>query len=156
MKIFVTLLMTTFLLTGCNVSFNDGSSKAAKSEAGTEAQQTAVAKVAGAFLSKLDSGDVQETWSQASPYLQKISNQTAWATGIETLRSSVGAFKSRKLKGIGFTHTIDGAPAGDYAAIAFDTTFANSSAEEKVVLQNSRGEWKILGYFVSKSFKAQL
>ena len=156
MKFLATFLVTTALLTGCNVSFNDGSSKTAKSEAGTEAQQTAVAKAASAFLNKLDSGAAQDTWNQASPYLQKISNQTAWATGIQALRSSVGAFKSRKLKGIGFTHTIDGAPAGDYAAIAFDTTFANATVHEKVVLQNSGGAWKILGYFLSKSFKAHL
>lgn len=154
MKILATLLVTTALLTGCSVSFNDGSSNAATSEAGTEAQQTAVTKAAGLFLGKLDSGAVKDTWGQASPYLQQISNESAWVTGIQTLRSNVGAFKSRKLKGIGFTHAIDGAPAGDYAAIAFDTTFANSGVQEKVVLQNSEGTWKILGYFLSKSFKA--
>jgi hypothetical protein len=99
---------------------------------------------------------VNETWGQASPYLQQISSQTIWSTGIGAFRSSAGAFKSRKLKGIGFTHTLDGVPVGDYAAVAFDTTFANSTVEEKVVLQNDQGEWKVLGYFLSKSFKTQL
>ena len=156
MKILATVLVTAALLTGCNVSFSDGSSKAAKSEAGTEAQQTAVAKAASAFLGELDSGAVQDTWGQASPYLRQISNQSAWITGIRALRGSVGAFKSRKLKGMGFTHTLDGAPTGDYAAIAFDTTFSNSTVQEKVVLQNGDGKWKVLGYFLSKSFKTHL
>jgi hypothetical protein len=50
MKIFATLLVATALLTGCNVSFNNDSSKGNSSEPGTKAQQQIAAKAANAFL----------------------------------------------------------------------------------------------------------
>jgi hypothetical protein len=156
MKIIATLLTATLLLTGCNVSFNSGSQQAGKSEPGTEAQQKLVANAADAFLRQLDSGDIDGTWSQSSPYLQQLSSRAVWSAGIGAFRKTVGPFKSRKLKGIGFTHEVDGVPRGNYAAVAFDTTFSGATVEEKVVLHEDKGDWKVLGYFMSKSFKGQL
>jgi hypothetical protein len=156
MKIIATLLAATLLLTACNVSINTDQQQAGKSEPGTEAQQKSVVSAAKAFLVQLDSGDIDGTWSKSSPYLQQLSSHAVWSTGISAFRSTVGGFKSRKLKGIGFTHEIDGVPSGDYAAVAFDSTFANATVEEKVVLHQDKGTWKVLGYFMSKSLKGQL
>jgi hypothetical protein len=156
MKRFAILFVATALLAGCTVSLNDGTEKAGEAEAGTAEQQLVVAKAANAFLKQLDSGAIAETWGQASPHLHQLSSQTVWSAGIRTFRTSVGAFKSRKLKGVGFTHTVEGVPTGDYAAVAFDTTFDSSTVEEKVVLHKDQGKWKVMGYFLSKTFKAQL
>jgi hypothetical protein len=156
MKIFAILLVAVTFLAGCNISFNSGAEKGGEVEAGTADQQVMVAKAANAFLKRLDAGAAGETWDAASPYLHQLSSQTVWSVGIRTFRGSVGAFKSRKLKGVGFTHTIDGVPAGDYAAVGFDTLFGNSTVEEKVVLHNDHGTWKVMGYFLSKTYKGQL
>ncbi|MDQ3057262.1 MAG: DUF4019 domain-containing protein [Pseudomonadota bacterium] len=149
-------MVVATLLAGCNVSFNSGAEKADVVEAGTADQQAVVAKAASAFLKQLDAGAAERTWGAASPYLHQLSNKTVWSVGIRTFRSSVGAFKSRKLKGVGFTHAVEGVPAGDYAAVAFDTMFGSATVEEKVVLHNDHGTWKVMGYFLSKKYSAQL
>jgi predicted small secreted protein len=156
MKNFATLLVAAALLTGCNVSFNSGAGKAIELEAGTVDQQKVAAKAADVFLEQLDSGAADETWSQASPYLHQLTNQAMWSAGIRTFRSSVGIFQSRKLNDVGFTHSVKGVPTGDYAAVDFDTTFASSAVTERVWLHDDNGSWKVMGYFLSKSFKTHL
>ena len=152
MKLTIAFLIAVTLVAGCEVSFNSGTADKGTVEAGTAEEQTAVAKAANAFLKRLDAGKADETWSTASPLLSRSTNQVVWSVGIRTFRGSVGSFKSRGLKGIGFTHTVDGVPPGDYAGVGFDTTFSNSTVEEKVVLHKDQGEWKVMGYFLTKSF----
>ena len=48
-------------------------------------------------------------------------------------------------------HQIDGVPEGDYVAIGFNTTFENGTVQEKVVMHHDRGQWKVLGYFLTSS-----
>ena len=86
--------------------------------------------------------------------LRNMTTEGVWATSIRALRSTVGSYKARKLKGIGFTHTLDGVPPGDYAAIGYDSIFSNASVQEKVVVQKEGGEWKVVGYFLTKTFSS--
>lgn len=155
MKFFLACLIAITPLVGCN-AIAGAASGPAKVEAGTPAHQKAAVDAAVAFLKQLDSGAIDGTWGQASPYLHQLTNQTAWSVGLRTFRGGVGAFKSRKLKGIGFTHTVDGVPPGDYVAVGFDATFSNFTVEEKVVLHNAKGTWRVMGYFLSKTLSAHL
>ncbi len=44
-------------------------------------------------------------------------------------------------------------PAGGrYFAIFYESSFANFDAEEKVILSLEAGDWKVVGYFMSKCF----
>jgi Protein of unknown function (DUF4019) len=140
-------------LAGCKVNFNAGSANDHPIEAGTAEQQAVVTEAANAFLEKLDAGAIDETWQSASPYLVKFTNKTMWSSTLKTLRGSVGKFKARELAGTGFTDTVEGAPHGEYAAIAFETSFSSGTVTEKVVLHKDKGKWKVLGYFLLKNFK---
>jgi hypothetical protein len=151
MKISALTLATALLLCGCNVSFNTGAAKNATSTAGTPEQQKVVVEAATAFLEQLDAGRVRETWAVASPVLRSATTQGMWVNGVGAFRSTAGTFKSRKLKGIGFTNTIEGAPPGEYAAVAFSSAFSNTSVEEKVVIRKESDQWRVVGYFMSKT-----
>jgi hypothetical protein len=152
MKIAALIVTAVLLLGGCSVSFNNGAANEATSTPGTAAQQKVVTAAAVAFLKQLDAGLVENTWATASSVLRSATSQDTWVTGIGAFRSTVGAFKSRKLKGIGFTNTVSGAPAGEYAAVAFDSAFSNATVEEKVVIRKENGQWRVVGYFMSKKF----
>jgi len=150
--IFLFFLILAFLA-GCKVNFNAGSANGHPLEAGTAEQQVVVAEAANVFLEQLDAGAIDQTWQSASPHLINFTNKTMWSNTLKALRGSVGKFKTRKLAGTGFTDTVEGAPHGEYAAIAFETSFSSGTVTEKVVLHKHRGKWKVLGYFLAKNFK---
>ncbi len=151
MKKLVVLFGFLALLIGCSASFEGNGEKTVSP--GSKEQRMEVAKTADDFLVQLDAGAIDATWAQASPHLHKITSETMWTATLRTLRAGVGTFRSRTLKGAGFTDTIDGVPPGDYAAVAFDTEFTAFTVEEKVVLHKDDGRWKVVGYFLSKRIK---
>ncbi|WP_233511162.1 DUF4019 domain-containing protein [Dyella psychrodurans] len=136
---------------------NDQSASAqGNTSAGTEDQERVAYAAAKVFLSEIDAGRFEETWANAGPALKATSNAEAWTAILHVTRSALGEAKDRKIKGFGFTDHLANAPPGEYAAIGFETTFVNATVEEKVVFQKDQGQWKVVGYFISKQFKAQL
>jgi len=149
MKIVAAFLVSLGLLTGCSVS--DGATPAKEVvKPGTSEQQAAVAEAARIFLSRLDKGDVDETWHDASPVIYRYTNQKVWSVGIQTLRDGVGQLRDRKLNGIGFHKAVAGSPPGEYATLVCTTSFSRVTVQEKVVLNLHQGSWKVSGYFLVK------
>jgi len=58
--------------------------------------------------------------------------------------------QKRTLKSGQHTSTLPGAPAGDYALLAYSTDFAKkASATETVILMHDPdGKWRVSGYFI--------
>lgn len=102
------------------------------------------------WLAMADAGKAGETWDQAAPALQAAVSKVAWSGSLASARAPLGAVKSRKLQSAAFTHTLPGAPAGDYVVIQYATDFANKpqSVETVVPMRLPDGSWKVSGYFV--------
>lgn len=154
MKKLIIFFISAFLLAGCVVKAQIKESP--EMRRGTVEEQKLVAKASGTFLEKLDKGKIDETWETVSPLLQQSLNQKNWFTTLHQMRDAVGMVKHRKIVAIAFMNTVDDAPVGEYAMLGTETHFQNLSANERVALHNDQGTWKIMGYFIEKTYKLKL
>lgn len=154
MKQFAAVVFFLMLLTGCDVSFNKPANKVfIASDPGTEQQQRQVHDAAVEFLTLLDANKVAETWTASSPVLKEAMSEAAWVNMLKAVRLGLGSFKERSPAGIGFTQAMPDAPAGNYCVIEFNSVFATTSLKEKVIVRDENEQWKVVGYYVSKSVK---
>ncbi|WP_374582856.1 DUF4019 domain-containing protein [Pseudoduganella sp.] len=118
---------------------------------GSAEEEAAVAAQAQKAINLLDAGEHGKAWDHAAKPFQDSTSKPVFIAGIKSMRGLVGAVKTRSVRGIGFTKELQDAPAGHYAGVFFETTFANASAlEERVVLFNQNGQWRLAGYFLKK------
>lgn len=140
------------LVGACTVQVG-GSDDQKSINAGTEEQQKELRDATKAVANLFDEGRYSESWTLVGPVLKSQTNQETWARHIATLRSPLGQAGKRVIKGFGFSAEIDGAPPGEYGIIGVETDFANAKGvEEKFVFERSAGEWKLVGYWLSKKF----
>ncbi len=121
------------------------SASAAENEAVTKAQDGAKA-----WLALADSGKYAETWDEAAAIFKASITQSDWEKALKSVRSQLGAVKSRALKSATFTKTLPGAPDGEYVVIQFDTQFENKAAAVETVtpMHEKDGSWRVAGYFI--------
>lgn len=118
---------------------------------GTPEQKAAVAEASSAFLAAVDAGDIERTWNEASPLMQKSVSKTSWRLTLSALRAPLGALKERRGVGIGFTHNLGQGPDGDYCAVVYESTFATTGIREQVTMHFDEDRWKVIGYKVKKT-----
>jgi Protein of unknown function (DUF4019) len=117
-----------------------------------EAESVEQAKsAASAWLALVDGGQYLASWTQASSIFQQAVNEHTWESAIRGARGPLGAVTSRQLQSATFTHTLPGAPYGDYVVIRYTTRFEkkDSAVETVTPLKSQDGSWRISGYFVS-------
>ncbi|OPA86141.1 hypothetical protein BFW87_25680 [Pseudomonas fluorescens] len=152
MKQFTVLLFCVVLLTGCDISFNNGPPKVVTlTDPGTPQQQQQVFEAAGRFVHLLDDGKADETWALLSPVFKAKTSEFVWINSIKGLRMGLGTLKEHGSVSMGFTNEMPDAPAGRYAVVEFPSTFSTTSVKEKVILREDDSHWLIVGYFVNKS-----
>jgi Protein of unknown function (DUF4019) len=102
-----------------------------------------------AWLALIDSGKYMESWSESSTLFRTQLPAQKWAEMAGSVRGSLGAKKSRKLKSVNFAKTLPGVPDGNYAVIQFDAAFANkANAVETLTVMEDAGQWRAAGYFI--------
>lgn len=123
----------------------------AAASADHRADERAATDVATRWLAVLDTGNYAEAWNQLAPAAQSMVTQQAWNGTMPKARGTLGAVKSRTVKGAEYTNAMLGAPAGEYVGVAFDTVFANGAkaVETVVPMRTPDGGWKVSGYFVN-------
>ena len=147
----ILIFLATFLC-ACTVQ-SGAAEKGAAVDTGTEEQQAAVRAAAKAVAGRLDAGQYAEAWAMVGPNLSAKSTQEEFARYVSTLRAPLGAPGKRTIKGFGFPTTLEGVPRGQYGVIAVETDFANANAvEEKFVFEFVGGNWRLIGYWLSKKF----
>jgi hypothetical protein len=105
---------------------------------------------ASAWLALVDGGKYSDSWVQAAGLFRSAVDEVTWSAAVQRVRAPLGALKSRRLQSATFTHTLPGAPDGDYVVIKYASQFENkASAEETVTpLREKDGSWRVSGYFV--------
>lgn len=102
------------------------------------------------WLILVDSADYSATWEQSAGLFKSAVSRADWESAIRSVRTPLGAVKSRKLKSAQFTRTLPGAPDGEYVVIQFETQFANKAAAVETVtpLKEKNGSWRVSGYYI--------
>lgn len=116
-----------------------------------EASHVAAATDASArWLAIMDAGKSGDTWDNGAPMMRAAVTREKWSEVITSLRGSLGAVNSRKLKSAEYKKSIPGAPEGEYVIIVYDTVFANNAGATETVtpMRQPDGSWKVSGYYV--------
>jgi hypothetical protein len=144
MKRTIVLLASALLVGTCVVQV------LAKSASKPSAAKSDAQIAAEAWLKLTDAGDYGQTWQTASTLFQSAVTQEQWAQAAGSVRGPLGKVKSRTLKKITYTHTLPGAPDGNYAVIQYNTVFEHkSSAVETITpMKEKNGQWRVSGYFI--------
>lgn len=100
------------------------------------------------WLVLTDRRDTQASWNAAGKKFKNALPPVTWAEALERERAPLGAVLSRAVTKTGFEKTFPNAPDGDYALVAFATTFANRPVgRETVTLEREvDGRWRVIGY----------
>jgi hypothetical protein len=103
-----------------------------------------------AWLALLDAGDYAASWDAAATVFRQSISRADWGARAASLRGSTGALKSRTLRSETYTHTLPGAPPGDFVVIRFDASFAQqgSAIETVTPKKDTDGTWRVAGYYI--------
>ena len=106
--------------------------------------------VTRAWVSLVDAGKYDESWSDASPLFQARVPQSEWIKAIGAKRGPYGAVKSRVFASIAPENAIPGAPIADYLTIRYSTEFEHGPApvitEIVTAQRDPEGAWHVTGY----------
>ena len=118
---------------------------AAQDPAATQAQEAA-----RAWLALTDRGDYAKSWDEAAALFRNAITRPAWQAALTSVRTPLGALKARRLRSATPTHSLPGAPDGNYVVIQFDTSFEHkaSAIETVTPMQEADGTWRVSGYYI--------
>ena len=103
---------------------------------------------AEAFLSLVDQGNYQESWTEASTWLRNKVDANEWAEHAGSYRQPLGIVDYRTFSSIEYHDSLDEMPAGDYAFVFFDSTLANKGSAGEMVglVLDDDSMWRVIGY----------
>lgn len=72
-----------------------------------------------------------------------------WTAALNAVREPLGAVGQRTALSTQLTRTLPGQPPGDYALVAFRTSWMRKSVgRELVSLEFENGRWRVIGYVI--------
>jgi DNA-binding CsgD family transcriptional regulator len=126
-------------------SFGTISSGGASFAPSPAAAQAEVEQSARAWLSLVDAGKWNESWSATGAAFRKLNSAKVWASTSDKVRVPIGAVASRSLIS---SAEVPAPPAG-YTMLKFRTDFAGKpGATETLTLVREAGGWKVTGYMI--------
>jgi hypothetical protein len=117
---------------------------------GADHAEAAAESAANAWLALIDAGNYSASWSEASSLFRQHIPQSQWQTMAAGVRVPLGALKSRKLQSATVTHSVPGAPDGEYVVVTFASSFENkaSAIETVTPMLDADGTWRVSGYYI--------
>ena len=102
------------------------------------------------WLALVDSGQLSESWAEASSGFRRAVGEARWAEAADSARAPLGALRSRTLQAVRNATELPGAPDGEYAVLTFASTFDHkrSAVETLTLARDTDGEWRAAGYFI--------
>jgi len=133
----VAVLIASLLLSGAALAQDAVSGDLAKAAASN-------------WLALTDVGNYGASWDKAAPAFQSVINKPDWEQALRRVRMPLGSVKTRRLTRAEFTHSLPGAPDGDYFVLQFATQFENKAAATETVtpMKGADGNWHVSGYFI--------
>ena len=105
---------------------------------------------AEAWLGLVDQGQYAESWEAAAKLFQASTAKEQWASALQGARTPLGQSSSRNLRAAEYKTQLDGAPAGEYVVVHYDSAFANKPTAREIVTlrKQTDNSWRVAGYFV--------
>lgn len=105
---------------------------------------------AEAWLAPTDSGTYGESWQQSASLFKAVVTQSQWDTAMRASREPLGKVVSRKLLSAAYTHSLPGAPDGEYVVIQYETRFEHKQSAVEIItpVLDKDGKWRVSGYFI--------
>jgi hypothetical protein len=105
---------------------------------------------ASAWLGLVDRGQYAESWDAAAQLFQASTAKEQWTATLRGARGPFGNSSSRKLRATEYKTELEGAPAGEYVVVHYDSAFEHKPAAREVItlVKQSDDSWKVAGYFV--------
>ena len=103
---------------------------------------------AEAFLSLIDEGNYQQSWTEASSWIRTHLDAAQWEAHVGNYRRPLGKVSSRSLSTVEFHDSLEEMPSGSYAFVFFDSVReGNRTAKEMVGLMlEEDSSWRVIGY----------
>lgn len=109
----------------------------------------AAGAAAATWLAMADEGRYADSWTQGADMFRAAVSQEQWSAALRSVRTPLGAVKSRKLASSQYTRSIPGAPDGHYVVLQYQTEFdARSGIETVIPMREADGSWKVSSYFI--------
>jgi hypothetical protein len=105
---------------------------------------------AKAWLALNDSAQYARSWDDAASIFKASISKADWENTCRSVRSPLGAVRSRILESATFTRTLPGAPDGEYVVIQYDTEFENKAGAVETItpMHEKDGSWRVAGYYI--------
>jgi len=105
------------------------------------------------WLAIIDDADYSGSFSAMARIFTTGVREKIWQERISEVRDPLGLVTSRLLESAEAKSDIQGAPAGEYMIVRFNTMFdTDSSTTEAVTMyKQDDGNWKSVGYYVRKA-----
>ena len=115
-----------------------------------ESAQQEAQQAAESWLSLVDAGKYDDSWSAASSLFRKAVTQEQWRSAFRSARDPFGKVKTRVLKSATYSTSLPGAPDGEYEMIQYETAFEHkqSAIETVTPMLDTDGRWHVSGYYV--------
>ena len=114
-----------------------------------ESERLAVA-AAEAWLTHIDAGRFEESWSEAAPDFRAAVTPQQWEAAGRQVRSQTGPLLSRTLASATYRTSLPNVPPGEFVVIEYQSTFQNAASAVETVIMRKEGDavWRGVGYFV--------
>lgn len=102
------------------------------------------------WLSLVDRGEYQKSWSEAASFVKRTVSQSGWVDSIRAARTPLGTLRAREVVSKTYTRELPGAPDGEYVVIQFRANFARKSSGIETVtpMRDTDGVWRVSGYYI--------
>jgi len=101
------------------------------------------------WLALADRQDADATHRAAGAKFREALTPERWRAALEAVREPLGAVIQRTVTSTQLTRSLQGQPDGDYALVAFRTSWTNKSVgRELVSLEHEGGHWRVIGYVI--------
>ncbi len=103
-----------------------------------------------AWLSLVDEGRYAASWNEAAQFFKGAITEEQWEATLSAFRSPLGKVISRRVISKHYTHTLPGAPDGEYVVIQYETSFENKKLAIETItpMLDKDGKWRISGYYL--------
>lgn len=103
------------------------------------------------WLAIVDRFDVDASFQAAGDKFREALKADGWAAAMKTVRQPLGAVVQRTAAQTQFVNQLPGHPPGEYALIAFRTSFEKQAvARELVTLEVDGYRWRVVGYTIQR------
>jgi len=105
------------------------------------------------WLAIIDDADYAGSFSAMARIFTTGVREKIWEERISEVREPLGLVTSRLLESAEAKSDIQGAPAGEYMIVRFNTMFdtESSTTEAVTMYKQDDGNWKSVGYYVRKA-----